>query len=193
MRKYLPLFIGVLAMFLAQAFAASAQTNPQVPSQVLVLDSDRAYISSVAGQQINKELEQRLAGLVAENRAIETKLEAEELEITEKRAITGAAEFRALADNFDQKVQQIRAEQDAKQQELLRLREGDRQSFLDLMSPIISQIAIERGARVILERRNVLLSAESLDITDEVIRRINQELASETNPADDGTQNQGED
>lgn len=186
---------GFFATLLLLASTAFGQDSGFVASQILVLDSERAYLFSVAGQKITKDLEARLANLATENRTIEAELEAEELDLTEKRATTEALEFRGLADAFDQKVRKIRAEQDAKQQELQRLRDADRQSFIESMSPIISRIAIERGASIILERRNVLLSAESVDITEEVIARINQSLAgtASTPPTEDIEQNQGAD
>lgn len=186
---------GFFATLLLLASTAFGQDTGFVASQILVLDSERAYLFSVAGQKITKDLEARLANLATENRTIEAKLEAEELDLTEKRATTEALEFRGLADSFDKKVQKIRAEQDAKQQELQRLRDVDRQSFIESMSPIISGIAIERGASIILERRNVLLSADSVDITEEVISRINQSLAETTSTpqVENNEQNQGAD
>ncbi|MGR3662126.1 MAG: OmpH family outer membrane protein [Paracoccaceae bacterium] len=187
---------GVLvAILLLLAGAGFSQEAGVVSSQILVLDGERAYLFSVAGQKITKDLEARLANLGAENRKIEADLEAEELELTEKRAVTEALEFRSLADAFDQKVRRIRAEQDAKQLELQRLRDADRQSFIESMSPIISRIAIERGALIILERRNVLLSAETVDITEEVIARINQSLTAPTTTPqlEDNELNQGSD
>jgi hypothetical protein len=86
------------------------------------------------------------------------------------------AEFRALADAFDEKVQRIRTEQDAKARELQELREQQRQTFLRRISPILAEIVRERGALAVLGRRTVLLSADSIDITDEAISRINAAL-----------------
>jgi len=141
-------------------------------SPILTIDSDRVYNASRAGQRIGAELESGLQGLANENRRIEAELEAEEKSLTEKRATLPAAEFRALADTFDQKVQRIRDEQDAKQRALQTLRENDQRAFVNAITPILSAIGNERGALLILERRDVLLSADSIDITNEVISRI---------------------
>ncbi|MBV1903372.1 MAG: OmpH family outer membrane protein [Marinosulfonomonas sp.] len=158
-------------------------------SPILTIDSDRVYGASLAGQRIGAELEMRLQELVSENRRIEAELEAEEQSLTKKRATLPATEFRALADTFDQKVQRIRDEQDAKQRALQTLRENDRRAFVEAISPILSAIGNERGALLILERRDVLLSADSIDITDEVIGRINaaQPGGANTSPDDSGT------
>ena len=154
-------------------------------SAILTVDSERLFNTTIAGRQITNDLEARFATLVSENRRIEAELVAEELDLTEKRASMDPIEFRILADAFDKKVQRIRAEQDAKQRVLQRARDADRRSFIDAIAPILSGIGRERGAVVILERRNVLLSADNIDITEEAIRRINAALGAE-NPPDDG-------
>jgi len=82
-------------------------------------------------------------------------------------------EFRALADAFDERVQKLRDEQDAKTRELQRMREQERQNFLRQISPILGEIVRERGAVVVLDRRSVFLSADTIDITQEAIDRIN--------------------
>ncbi|MGJ8583155.1 MAG: OmpH family outer membrane protein [Marinosulfonomonas sp.] len=168
-----------LSIFLLGALphGAQAQNLGAPQSRILILDSERVYVSSSTGQKVSIDLETRLDALSAENRRIETELEAEEQDLTEKRKTMDPVEFRALANAFDEKVQRLRAEQDAKQQELQRLREAERQSFIQAMTPIISQIAAEYGAVVILERRSVLLAADTIDITDQVIDRINASQA----------------
>lgn len=155
------------------AAAAQAQDLGVTVSAILTIDSERVFNTTIAGRRVTEDLEARLAALVSENRRIEVELVAEELELTEQRASMDAIEFRTLADAFDEKVQRIRAEQDAKQRALQRARDEDRLAFVDSIAPILSRIGRERGAVVILERRNVLLSADNIDITEEAIARIN--------------------
>ncbi|MFV2001481.1 MAG: OmpH family outer membrane protein [Paracoccaceae bacterium] len=156
-----------------------AQQAVVTQSPILTVDSERVFATTIAGRQITEDLEVRLEALVRENRQIEAELVAEELDLTEKRKTMDPAAFRVLADAFDIKVQGIRARQDAKQRELQRLRDAERQSFIDQIAPILSGIGRERGAVVILERRNVLLSADNIDITEEAIARINLALANQ--------------
>ncbi len=174
-------WIGILA-----GLGAVAQEAGVAPSPILTLDSERVFGTSAIGRKITSELEADFEALVAENRQIEADLTAEEQALTTKRADLPAEEFRALADAFDEKVQRIRTEQDAKQRELQQRREEERQLFVDQIAPILADIGRERGAIVILERRNVVLSAESADITEEVIARINARLGTGEEPGEPG-------
>lgn len=171
MARWCATFCIIMALWAANP--ARAQDLGVALSPVLTIDSDRVYAASLVGQRIGAELETRLQDLVTENRRIEAELETEEKSLTQLRATLPVAEFRALADAFDEKVQTIRDQQDAKQRELQTLRENDRRVFVDAITPILSAIGNERGALLILERRDVLLSADSIDITDEAIARIN--------------------
>lgn len=160
------------------ALPGMAQELGVTVSSVVTLDIERLLSDTTIGQNIATKLESQVQGLAAENSQIARDLEAEELRLTEQRKTIEAVDFRALADAFDQKVQIIRSEQDGKQQELQRLRDVERQSFLDAIAPILSAIARERGAVVVLERQSVFLSAAGIDITGEAIIRIDQALAS---------------
>ena len=177
-----PLWAFVFALAGLCGVASFAQDASAPKSLILTIDSDRVYASSLAGQRITKEIEDGLKALVAENRRIEAELEAEEKSLTEKRKTMETSEFRVLADEFDQRVRRIRSEQDAKQQELQRLRDEERRAFVQVIAPVLTTIGNERGAIIILERRDVLLSADSIDITDEAIARINAGATQPTSP-----------
>jgi len=176
------------ALILGAALAVRpvpAQEFLQVPSPILVLDQERLFDGALLAGQLSEDFEARSAALAAENRAIEAELVAEELELTELRPTMEPAEFRALADAFDEKVREIRTEQDTKVRELQLLRERERQDFLRRVTPVLGEIVRERGAVAVLDRRTVVISAESIDITDEVIDRINAAFAE---PPDDAPQ-----
>jgi len=178
------------AAFLALAQAAAAQDFSSPISPILILDSEQVLRSTVAARRVSGGIEDDIAALTAENRRIEEELEAEERDLTERRAEMEAQEFRALADAFDRKVQRIRSEQDAKQRELQLRQEQEQQDFLQAIAPILSEIGNEYGAVVILERRNVLLAADGIDITDEAIERINAFLERSGPEGGDGAEAQ---
>jgi Skp family chaperone for outer membrane proteins len=144
-----------------------------VQSPILTIDPERLYAESDYGQQTTREIEALGAELTAENRRIEEELTAEERALTEQRADMAPSDFRVLADAFDEKVQEIRREQDAKTRDLNRLLEERQVAFLNAAAPVLEQLMREAGAAVILERRSVFLSANAIDITQIAISRLN--------------------
>lgn len=150
-----------------------AQVSAQQTSSVLTIDQDRLFAETNLGTQTTAELERQAQALAAENTEIEAALIAEEQELTEQRATIPAEEFRALADAFDERVQRLRNEQDEKARQLNRRGEEARAAFFNDIAAILSNIVREKGALVVIDRRDVFLSADSIDITDEAIQRVN--------------------
>jgi Skp family chaperone for outer membrane proteins len=177
---------GLPAALLAATLAgpvAGQTTQVEVPPPILTIDGDRLLEDSAFGRQLSREFESRARDLAAENRQIEEELVAEERDLTERRDDLPPEEFRTLADAFDAKVQMLRQRQDQKERELTQSRDAERQRFFQQVAPVLSEIVRERGALVILDRRNVFLSADSIDITDEAIRRFDERLEEASEPA----------
>ena len=51
-----------------------------------------------------------------------------------------------------------------------------RNENLEKVQPILEELSKELGCTVSLEKNSVLLSATTMDITDEVIKKLNKEL-----------------
>lgn len=150
-----------------------------LPPPILTIDQDRLFQETGPGARSASAIESEVEALAAENARIEDELIAREQVLTERRVTLPPTEFRALADAFDADVQRFRAVQDEKARELNRLRDAARQDFFNDVAGIISDIVRERGALVVLDRRDVFLSADRIDITDEAIARVNAAAANE--------------
>jgi Skp family chaperone for outer membrane proteins len=172
---------AVVAAWLLGAGAAFAQVQPapqvELPPPVLTIDADRLLAESAFGRALAAEVDTAARALAEENRRIETDLLAEERDLTERRAMMSPDEFRPMADAFDEKVQRLRTEQDEKERALADLREEGRQRFFREAVPVLSEIVREQGALVLLDRRDVFLSADAIDITDVAIARIDAAVA----------------
>jgi Skp family chaperone for outer membrane proteins len=147
-----------------------------VQSLVLTIAPERLYNESSFGQRITSEIEKEGAEIAAENRRIEAELTAEERTLTEIRDELSPSEFRARAAAFDEKVQRLRREQDEKARALGQRTEEARRALLTAAQPVLSKLMIESGAVAILDRRAVLLSVDSVDITDQAILRVDAQF-----------------
>jgi len=82
--------------------------------------------------------------------------------------------FEQLAAEFDARVVAIR-EEDVRAAEVLAAEfEAIRKNFFADVVPIVAQIMTERGASLIFEQRNVLFTGPNVDITDDVIARMDK-------------------
>lgn len=155
---------------------------------VLTLDQERLFADSLFGKALLARQEADLVALQAENRRIETALEAEELDLTRRRPSLPSAEFQTLATAFDEKAEGIRAAQTAKDRVLAQRLDDERQRFFDAVAPILADLLREAGATAIIDKRAVILSYDRIDMTAAAVARIDQVLGDGTAPAPpDGT------
>lgn len=162
----------VLAFALAGIAPAAFAQQAEVKSAVLTVDPDRLFTESEFGKAAIARLEAAQQRLLAENKKLESELEAEEKDLTERRPTLPAADFRKLADAFDIKAEDIRAARLAKSRNLTSQRDADRQKFLGAIVPVLGNLMGEMGALVILDKKTVFLSFDRVDVTDLAIARI---------------------
>ncbi|WP_019956389.1 OmpH family outer membrane protein [Yoonia vestfoldensis] len=152
--------------------AAAQQSGPPV----LIIDSERLFFETQYGRRIASDLAARTAELQAENDVIVQQLTEEERSLTQRRATMDPAAFRDEAAAFDAKVQDVRRARDAKNGELAAEAAQARANFEDRVQEIVANLMLERGASMVLDQRNVILSVRAANITDAAIQRIDETL-----------------
>lgn len=167
----------IVWLVLALPAAAQEQTAPPV----LIIDSDRLYFETLYGRRLAADLAAEITEVQLENDRIVATLTEEESSLTLRRPSMTPEAFRAEADAFDDKVQEVRRARDAKNAELQAASAEARAIFEERVQGIVANVMLERGATMVLEQRNVVLSVRSANITDDVIVRIDAALG-------DGTQ-----
>lgn len=157
----------------AQQLDFSGQIMEMTPaSQVLVLNQERLLRDSAVGQQVLENVQLLRSAHQSEGERLELELETEERELAELRQTLDTEEFQERAIAFDAKVVRIRQEHAQKSEALSLQVEDARKEFFANVVPIVAQIMGERGALLVFEQRNVLFTGPGIDITDDVIRRI---------------------
>ena len=167
---------AVLALGLVLAAGPGLAQESGSPLPVATLDQEALFLKSAFGQRLQRDLETQRDALTAENRRIESELIAEEQALTEQRKTLAPAEFGPLAQAFDQKVESIRSEQDAKARSLQQRLDRERQLFLSQVGPVLAEILRSRGALVLIDSAAVLIAAAGVDITEQAIAAIDARL-----------------
>jgi Skp family chaperone for outer membrane proteins len=169
----------IAALSILPVASAAQQVTPSGPSaaevSVLIIDRDRLYADSQRGQAIEALIQQDALALQDENDRIQAQLIEEEQSLTERRPNMSMSAFRAEAEAFDAKVQDIREAQDSKLAELERRAQVQRDQFFNDVREVVGQLMLDRGGVVILDRRLVYLASGAIDITTDAIDRIDAE------------------
>lgn len=166
--------LAAIAVVAALAGPAPAQEFPTAVGDqpVLVIDTGRLFAESAYAKRLNDEIEAVALQIRDENQQIVAELVAEEQSLTELRPTMSPEDFRAAADAFDQKAQDIRAERDAKETELENARRDVRVRFLSEVRSVVGQLMVERGGGIVLDSRSTYVFVTAIDITEEAIARV---------------------
>lgn len=156
-----------MALGAQQTLSAGAVQSP-----VLVIQPERLFDETLYGKRLAAEIDTLGSTIAAENRKIEAELIEEERVLTEQRASMPAEAFRPLAAAFDEKVQTLRQQQDAKARALGTQTDDAQRKFSTQIQPILREIMQATRAAVIMDKRTVFASIDAIDITEEVIERL---------------------
>lgn len=173
---FLAAFGGLLAAGPATAQTLSFPEPPPAapPPAFLVLEQERLLTDSAYGREVLAQNREEADALRAEGQSLDRQFEAEERSLTEQRPSLTPEEFRALADAFDAKVVATRREQEEKGVALGQRAEQRRRDFFRRVAPILLEILEASGAAAVVEQRTLLIAKQDLNITDQVIKRLDE-------------------
>ncbi|MDO5705333.1 MAG: OmpH family outer membrane protein [Paracoccus sp. (in: a-proteobacteria)] len=154
----------------------AAEGTAPVIAPVLTVDEELLFARSAWGKRVQAELEERGRTLQAENDRLAQQLAGEESDLTAQRGTTDAAEFRRLAEAFDARATGVRRERAQAAADLNALAEADRTAFYRAALPVMGRLMQERGAVAVLDQRTVFVSLDVIDITADLVTRLDQEL-----------------
>lgn len=174
------LLIGAVFLFSLCVFhvPVSAQETPDENIGILVVDMQRIQRDATAAASVREQSAKMRTALEKNIGERAQAISLEEAELAELRKRMTAAEFRERVREFEKKVF---ANRDLAQQESAKLQAVLAQASNRLrqkIAPILAQLLRERRAKLMLDKSQVILSADTLDVTDEVLKRLNTTVPS---------------
>ena len=163
---------------LGQASSSQREASSGVPSGVLVVNLTKIRSES----QVAKSIQRQSAKIGQElQEGFETRrraLAAEEKALVALRATLDPDAFEARAARFERQVRALKKE---RRDQFIALRSALRSASETLdktLRPILGELMAERGATLMIDNRDVVISAVALDVTQIAIKRLDAALPS---------------
>jgi Skp family chaperone for outer membrane proteins len=175
-RRFLLLLL-VFGLTPGLAQAAATDSHNKLPGPVIILiDMQRILDESMASKSVQKQLE-------TQRSKFQSKTEGEENELRQAEQDLNKAHDQMAPDVYAEREQQLRQRFLAVERHVQARRKVLDQGFMDSMNDvrasllaIIQDIAHEHGANLVLTKQQALWADKNLDITDEVLDRLNKKL-----------------
>lgn len=169
-----------LALALGAALSGHAQTSApaRAASSIVVVDVERVFAESASGKSLLATLRPQADRLKARQTTLQEQFAKEE------QALQQAAQAKTLTqDVLETRARDVRQREQTAQTELAggqrslqTSNQTGQQQILDAMNPIVTAIMRERGASVALQRGATLQMAAGLDVTPDIISRLDRAL-----------------
>jgi Skp family chaperone for outer membrane proteins len=141
---------------------------------------DFKYIlnESEAGKKAQNFLKTKLKKGLDNLKSKEKKIQDEEKKLIEQKKLITPEEYKKKVTELRQKVSSLQKERNVLLESVANSRSKARAELLKNLNPILKDYMKEKKIRMVLDRKSILLADENLEITDDIVKILNQKLKS---------------
>jgi len=156
---------------------ASAETPAKMPAPVIaIVDMQRILQESSASKSVQKQLE-------AQRSKFQNEIEKEENSLRQAEQTLSKQRTQLSAQDYSDREQQLRQRFSAVENHVQSRRKVLDKSYADAMNAVrealldvVSSVARERGANLVIVKQQALWTDQPLDITDVVLQRLDEKM-----------------
>ena len=143
-----------------------------------VIDINKILAEANAAVEAAEEIEKIAIEIENEIKSSDEEIIKEQNLLIESQSIMAPEAFESKRNEYENKVQKYNNERQSKLMMIDELIAVSRNDILNAMKPILEEISNEKGITIILEKTSIMLNAEKMDITNEVLKKLNKSLQS---------------
>ena len=167
--------ITLKIIFISLFFFANSNLFADTP---FYLDFKYILNESAAGKKAQDQLKSKLeSGIKALNKK-EKSIQEEEKKIIEQKKLLKPEEYKKKVQALRSKVSVLQKERNNLLQSTSKQRSKARNILLKNLNPIIKEFMQEKKIRMVVDKKSLLLADENLDITKDIMDRLNKKLKS---------------
>lgn len=163
-----------LLLVLTAPVAAFAQATPA--AVIVVMDENAVLTNSDAGKSALAQLKTIGDQIGAELDTERKALEAEKTRIGQQRATLTQDQFKARVAALEKRAGGFERLVEARGKEMEATRQNALKIINTALQPVLEEIVKSRGATIMVDRANLIYVAPALDVTGDVIAKLNARL-----------------
>jgi len=170
----------LLVLGLAGGMTGTARAQQMEPTVVAVVDLQHLMRESKAGKTIETQMEGLRQSFTDSIALQESELRQEEKDLQEQAALLAPDVLTERRRQFEEKVVNLQRDVRTQQQGLEQTYAGGVGQVRQVIIDILTKMVEERGIDLVVPQTAVLVGTRTLDITDDVLNRLDQQLPSVT-------------
>ena len=170
MKYFVNLFVVTLLVLIS--------THTFAEQKIVVLDMKQVLNLSKAGKGAQDFLKKSFNDNQKKFSNLEKALKKEENDLLEKKTIISKEEYTKKANTLRKKVIDYQSDRRTSLEKITAQRSESRTKLLKKVEPILSAYIKENDISLVIDKKNLLGGRPELNITEEIIKRLNKELPS---------------
>jgi len=162
----------------AQPEQRAPRPLPAKGTSAVVIDIALVARESVAARAMRSQVERQQAALRADEEKTDKDLRTAEQELVQQRTILAPEAFNQRRRDFERRVNEAQQSSQSKRRDLEEAFASAQRRIEVAMNEIVIEIAKENEYKVVLPRAVIVASHDAVDITDEVLQRLNRKVPS---------------
>lgn len=171
--------LSLAAVVVAAAHGAAAQ---EVTRGIAILDMKHVLGNATAVRDIRDQVRAYIEAYRAETEAEDKQLREAEQELARKRPVLAPEAFSDERRKLEQRVLDARGRVEQRKRALNVAQNDAMREVQTALNRVVTEIAQEQSILLILSKENAILVAKTLEVTDAVLERLNQQLPTVTVP-----------
>lgn len=167
LKKLLIIFI----VFFSNQTQMHAETPHFLNFKLILNESD-------SGKKAQSFLKNKLDNGIKNLSVKEKEIQQEEKKIIQQKKVITQEDYKKKVSNLRNKVSSLQKERNTLLQTVSKQRAEARKQILKSLNPIIKNYMKENKIRMVIDKKNVLLADDNLDITKDIMALLNKKLKS---------------
>jgi len=160
----------------APAPAPAPAGQPLPPPVIAVVDVQRILQESTAAKSVQTAIEAQRDAYQKEISALEDKLRGAEQDLVKQKTVLSPDAFNKRQTDFQKQVADLQRTVQTRKRALDQALDNAMVQVQKAMVDIVGEVAMEKGANMVLARHQFIIHATIYDQTDIVLKRLNERL-----------------
>lgn len=168
--------LGLIGLLIFGVIAPDAGAQEIPGPKIGIVDVQKVLRDSKAAKSIRPEFEKMRKAFQKQVSEQEQRLRQAEQELTRQRAILAPEAFSQKRRAFSEEARRAQSSVQARRRELDQAFNNTKNEILKNLVVVAQQVAEAKKLNVLIEKRFVFLSAKTMDVTKEIISRLDKRL-----------------
>ena len=167
MKNFLLIFI---IFFFFNSYSLSEE------NKIVYIDMDLLISKSLAGKSINNQIKSQNKNNLEKFKKIESDIKKEDEDISNKKNILSEDEYKKLVSQLNKKIKNYRVMVSENVDKNNKLKISATKKLIKKLNPILSDYSEKNSISIILQKRDIIIGKNSLNITDDIIKILDENV-----------------